>query len=116
MNNPKKYMVLISKNALLDINENHHYILTTFKYHVYADNFSNKIKKALKSLEYFPTAYEKTGYTINNLDIYIKPYQSYLIFFAIEDTTVTIIRILKDRRQWKSIIKRKTTLFSFYSL
>lgn len=73
-------MVLISKNALLDINENHHYILTTFKYHVYVDNFSNKIKKALKSLEYFPTAYEKTGYTINNLDICIKPYQSYLIF------------------------------------
>lgn len=106
MEKPSKYKVLLSKDALADIKETKKYILTTFKYREYAENFSRKIKKAISGLNVFPTGYEKTGYTIEGLEIYFKPYSTYLIFFVVEDNKVTVIRVLKDRVYWQSIIKK----------
>lgn len=71
-NKPKKYKIVISKDALLDIKSTKKYILDTFKYREYAENFSKKIK----------------------------------IFFVVEDSTITVIRVLKDRMYWQSIIKK----------
>ena len=31
---------------------------------------------------------------------------TYLIFFVVEDNKVTVIRVLKDRVYWQSIIKK----------
>ena len=101
-----KYKVLLSKDALTDIKQTKKYILTTFKYREYAENFSRKIKKAIKELNAFPTGYESTGYVIEGLEIYFKPYSTYLIFFVVDENTVTVIRVLKDRMYWQSIIKK----------
>lgn len=106
MDKLRKYKILLSKDALADIKETKKYILTTSKYREYAENFSRKIKKAIKELNAFPTGYESTGYVIEELEIYFKPYSTYLIFFVIEDKTVTVIRVLKDRMYWQSIIKK----------
>ena len=57
-------------------------------------------------MDSFPTGYEETGHVIEGLSIYFKPYSTYLIFFVIEDSTVTVIRVLKDRMYWQSMIKR----------
>lgn len=96
----------MSKDALLDIKNNKSYILRNFKYREYAESFSKKIKKAIKSLSLFAESCEKTGYKIEGLDIYYRPYSTYLIFFVVEDTTVTVIRVLKDRMYWQGIINR----------
>lgn len=106
MEKHKKYKVAISKDALLDIKSIKKYILDTFKYREYAENFSKKIKKAIQELDSFPESYETTGYVIEGLTIYFKPYNTYLIFYVIEVSTVTIIRVLKDRMYWQSIIKK----------
>ncbi len=106
MEKPGKYKILLSKDALTDIKETKKYILTTFKYREYAENFSRNIKKAIRELTMFPTGYESTGYVIEKLEIYYKPYSTYLIFFVVEDNTVTVIRVLKDRMYWQSIIKK----------
>ena len=53
MDKPKKYKVLLSKDALQDIKDNKSYILKNFKYREYAENFSKKIKKAIKELDPF---------------------------------------------------------------
>ena len=82
------------------------YILENFRYREYAENFSKKIKAAVKALNPFAEAYEKTGLLIEGLEVYYKPYSTYLIFFVIEDKTVTVIRVLKDRMYWQSIINR----------
>ena len=103
---PKKYKIVISKDALWDIKSTKKYILDTFKYREYAENFSKKIKKAIKDLDFFPKGYESTGYVIEGLNIYFKPYSTYLIFFVVEDSTITVIRVLKDRMYWQSIIKK----------
>lgn len=106
MEKPNKYKILLSKDALVDIRETKEYILTTFKYREYAENFSGKIKKAIRELNVFPTGYEKTGCIIEGLEIYFKPYSTYLIFFVVEDNKITVIRVLKDRMYWQSIIKK----------
>lgn len=106
MEKPGKYKILLSKDALADIKETKKYILSTFKYREYAENFSRKIKNAIRELNVFPAGYESTGYIIEGLEIYFKPYSTYLIFFVIEGYTVTVIRVLKDRMYWQSIIKK----------
>lgn len=106
MNKPKKYKIVLSKEALQDIKNTKTYILQTFMYREYAESFSKKIKSAIMALDPFAEGYEKTGYLIEGLEIYYKPYSTYLIFFVVEDKTVTVIRVLKDRMYWQSIINR----------
>ena len=96
----------MSKDALQDIKSIKTYILQTFMYREYAENFSRKIKSAIKALDPFAEGFEKTGYIIDGFEIYYKPYSTYLIFFVVEDMTVTVIRVLKDRMYWQAIIKR----------
>ena len=110
MDKPKKYKILLSKDALQDIKDNKSYILKNFKYREYAENFSKKIKKAIKELNPFAEGYEKTGFLIEELEVYYKPYSTYLIFFVVEDSTVTVIRVLKDRMYWQAIINRMKKL------
>ena len=110
MDKPKKYKILLSKDALQDIKDNKSYILKNFKYREYAENFSKKIKKAIKELDPFAEGYEKTGFLIEGLEVYYKPYSTYLIFFVVEDTVVTVVRVLKDRMYWQAIINRMKKL------
>lgn len=106
MDKPKKYKIVLSKDALQDIKNTKTYILQTFMYREYAENFSTKIRSAIKELDSFAEGYEKTGYVIEGLEIYYKPYSTYLIFFTVEGTTVTVVRVLKDRMYWQGIINR----------
>lgn len=106
MKGQKKYKVLLSKDALTDIKETKQYILARFKYQGYAENFSKKIKKAIQQLDIFPTDYKKAGYEIDGLEVYYKPYSTYLIFFIIEDDTVLVIRVLKDGVFWQKVIQK----------
>lgn len=110
MDKPKKYKILLSKDALQDIKNNKSYILKNFKYREYAENFSKKIKKTIKELDPFAEGYEKTGFLIEGLEVYYKPYSTYLIFFVVEDTAVTVVRVLKDRMYWQAIINRMKKL------
>ena len=103
MDKPKNYKIVLSKDVLQDIKNTKAYILQTFMYREY---FSKKIKAVIKALDPFAEGYEKTGYNIEGLEIYYKPYSTYLIFFVVEDATVTVIRVLKDRMYWQAIINR----------
>lgn len=80
MHKTKKYKIVLSKDALQDIKNTKTYILQTFMYREYAENFSREIKSAIKALNPFAEGYEKTGYNIEGLEIYYKPYSTYLIF------------------------------------
>ena len=67
MDKPKKYKIFLSKDALQDIKDNKSYILKNFKYREYGENFSKKIKKAIKELDPFAEGYEKTPYALRTL-------------------------------------------------
>lgn len=72
----------MTKEAINDIKETKKYILDTFKYREYAENFSKKIKRTINELATFPDGYEKTGYVIEGHTIYFHPYSTYLIFLS----------------------------------
>ena len=102
----KRYKIAISKAAIHDIASIKRYILQTFHYREYAENFSKKIKKAIQDISKFPQIFTKTGYEIQAYDIYVKICDSYLIFYVMEEAQITVIRVLKDCMNWQKIIKQ----------
>lgn len=101
-----QYRVKISEAARDDIIGIKKYLLTKFKYRETAETFSKRMKKGLAKLEFFPKANPKTGITIDGWDVLYKTCDTYLIFFVIQDRTVVVIRVLKERMQWQPILKR----------
>lgn len=102
----RQYDIVISKDALDDIKSIKGYILKQFKYCEYAEKFSKKIKESIQKIKIFPAAYEKTGYHIEGLDVFVKHCDTYLIFFVVDKTNIIVLRVLKDRMYWQSVIER----------
>lgn len=107
---PSKYKIRLSFDAKEDIKNTKKYILDTFKYRETAETFSKNIKAAIGKLQPFPEAYQGTGMQIEGLEVLYKPYSTYLIFFVVDGDSIFIVRVLKDRMYWQSIIKRITRL------
>ncbi len=103
-----KYKVVIALSDKQDIVQKKKYILQHYKYREYAENFSRKIKKAVKELETFPTGYRHTGFRYKDYDIYMKSEYRCLLFYTIDETekTVTVLRVLQDGMDWQYIIRR----------
>ncbi|MFR3728424.1 type II toxin-antitoxin system RelE/ParE family toxin [Lacrimispora sp.] len=106
MEQPTKYKIRLTSDAKEDIAQIKRYILHTFKYRETAEAFSRNIRNAILKLSPFSEAYKKTGLLIQGLEVYYKPYSTYLIFFVIKQDKVIVIRVLKDRMYWQSIMKR----------
>lgn len=68
-----------------------------------AETFSQKIKNSIKSLENFPEGYSPTGFSYRGYEIFLKPTDTYLIFYTIHQgsRTITILRVMQDRMNWK---------------
>ena len=94
----KKYKVVIAQSGKLDVKEKKKYILQQFKYREYAENFSKKIKKAVLALDTLPTGYNTTGFRYRGYDIYMKPCESYLLFYTVDEAvkTVTVLRVMQE--------------------
>lgn len=104
----KTYTIKYAYSSRNDIKGIKQYILKTFKYRELGENFTRKVKEAVKSLKMMPTGYETTGFVYRGYDIYIKPYRTYLLFYVVdgEANVVTILRVLQDGMNWKYIINR----------
>lgn len=104
----KKYKVVITQSGKMDVKQKKKYILQQFKYREYAENFSQKVKEAIIQLSLFPTAYDTTGFSYRGYNIYIKPCNSYLLLYTINEASriVTVLRVLQDGMDWQYIIKK----------
>lgn len=103
----KQYKVVIARSGKLDIKNKKKYIIENFKYRDYAQNFSNKIRKAILELETFPTRYGITGLQYRGYDIYLKPNSNHLLFYTVneEKMEVTVLRVLQDGMDWEYIVR-----------
>lgn len=103
-----KYKVVIAQSGKMDIVQKKKYILQHFQYREYAENFSHKIKKAIKELEIFPAGYKHSGFHYRGYDIYVKSKSGCLLFYTINELTrvVTVLRVLQDHMDWQYIMKR----------
>lgn len=106
MGKPTNYKIRLTFDAKNDIVQIKRYILHTFKYRETAEAFSKNIRNAISKFSPFSEAYSKTGLLIQGLEIYYKPYSTYLIFFVVKQDKIIVIRVLKDRMYWQSIMKR----------
>ena len=104
----QKYKVLIAQSGKQDVKEKKEYILQQFKYREYAEIFSKKIKKAILALDTFPTGYSTTGFQYRGVDIYLKPCNSYLLFYTVNEKTktVTVLRVMQDGMDWQHIVEQ----------
>jgi len=94
----KKYKVVIAQSGKHDIQAMKKHILESFKYRELAENFSRKMKKAMKTLDVFPGAHKPTGFEYRGYIIYLKPYNSYLLFYVVNEAkkTITVLRVMQD--------------------
>lgn len=102
----EKLKIRVTLQATEDIKEIKRYILETFKYREYGNSFVTGIKKAISTLEYGASGYQKTGYLYKGSIVYIKPYDTYIIVYYIKGKELYVLNILKDRMLWQSTIKR----------
>ncbi len=103
-----EYRIVYTYSSREDIRKMKKYILDTFQYREYADNFMYNIKNATKGLKILPTGFNTIGFRYKGYDVHMKPYRTYLIFYVVDDAgkTVTVLRILKDGMDWQYIIKQ----------
>lgn len=104
----KKYKIQFTKSSKDDIREMKEYILRTFCYWELGESFSKKMRKAVEKLKVLPTGYDTIDFAYRGYKIYLKPYQTYLFFFVVDEPkrTVTILRVLQDGMNWQHIMKR----------
>ena len=101
------YKVEYTHSARDDIKSMKEYISDTFGYRELGENFVQKMKAAEKLLQVFPAAYNKVGFRYRGFDIYLKPYQTYLFFYIVDELhiTLTVLRVFKDGMNWKHTLQ-----------
>lgn len=104
----QKYKIEYTFSSRDDMKKMKQYILNTFKYREYAENFTRKMKAAANGLKTLPTGFDTIGIRYRGYDIHMKPYRTYLFFYTVDEKrlTVTILRILQDGMNWQHILRR----------
>ena len=104
----KKYRIKYTYSSRDDIRGMKRYILDNFKYRELDESFTEKMKAAVNGLKVCPAGYNITGFCYRGYDIYLKPYQAYLLFYVVDDdlSEVTILCVLQDGMNWKYILDR----------
>lgn len=103
----ERYKIEYAKSSREDMKRIKKYILDTFKYREYGENFTKTMKKAAEGLKVLPTGFGMIGLQYRGYDIHIKPYRTYLLFYVVdqEKNTVTMLRVLKEGMDWEHIIR-----------
>lgn len=89
-----------------DINILVAYMIYSLKNGQAASRFLKQYDKQIQNLTIFPLGYRSIGITYRGYKIRIKPFLTYNIFFVVDEikNQITILRVLKDRQNWKSIL------------
>lgn len=100
--------MVIAQSGKVDVKQKKKYILVHFRYREYAENFSKKIKRAVRQLNTFPTGRQMTEFQYRGYDIYIESCENHLLFYTIDEDAgiVTVLRILQDGMDWQYTIRR----------
>ena len=101
------YRIIYTKSSRNDVKAIKKYIVETFKYKELGQNFTKKVKAAIKELKKLPTSNTSIGFQYRGYDIYLKIYRTYLFFYVFDKTKkeVTLLRVLQDGMNWQFIIK-----------
>lgn len=103
-----KYKIEYTVSSRDDMRMMKKYILETFKYRELGESFTKKMKEAANSLKTLPTGYDTIGFQYRGLNIHLKPYRTYLLFYIVEEENrkVVVLRVLQDGMNWRFILRQ----------
>ncbi len=103
------YNVLVTEEAENDVFELVKYIAINLGNIDASNNLYNSLEKEIHTLGHFPLKHVDTGIRYRGYMIHKKVYQSYLLFYIINNTQkeVYVLRILKDLMNWQRILRKE---------
>ena len=101
-----QYRLQTTREATEDVAGMAEYIVEKFKNLDAAFSFLDKYDTEVERLKTFPFGYRGVSFEYRGYEIRIKSFDTDNVFFSvdIEDHCVYILRVLKDRQDWKSIM------------
>lgn len=105
-----QYKLHETREAVEDVAGMAEYIVRRFANPDATLSFLNQYDKEVQRLMNFPFGYRGVSFEYRGYEIRIKSFDTYNIFFTvdIEEGRVYVLRVLKDRQDWKTILGRQT--------
>ena len=104
---PKRNTVL-TWEAIYDVTDIADYIESEFGAER-ADKFQEEIKEQFRLLSEVNVRFYQTGILYREYIIYMKPFPPSIIFYTMIDSEVHILRVLREERNWESVLEREKT-------
>ena len=104
---PKRNTVL-TWEAIYDVTDIADYIESEFSAER-ADKFQEEIKEQFRLLSEVNVMFNQTGTLYREYIIYMKPFPPSIIFYTMIDSEVHILRVLREERNWESVLEREKT-------
>ena len=101
----RKYEIKQTEEAVNDAANIRNYLSYTLKNSLAAIRFLQNFDKSTDVLAFFPYTYKGIGYFYRDIEIRMKNYDSYNIFYAIDENEkqILILRVLNERQDWNWI-------------
>ena len=108
------FNIRITDEAIKDMAEQILYIKNNLCNPAAADKLFTDLRQEMMRLEQFPLKGSDSGFTYRNYTIHKKVYQSYLLFYIVDNksNTIIILRVLKNIMNWPGIL-RETKIYHF---
>lgn len=105
-----QYNLRETKESIEDMSKLAVYMIEEFKNHKAALDFLDRFDYEIKALSLFPFGYRGISIEYRGYEIKLKPFGTYNIFFVVDtvENNIIILRVLKDRQDWQSIIRLQT--------
>lgn len=104
------YKIRETLEAVKDVTDFAIYMIEKFKNPKAAYDFLARYDKEIQQLKTFPFCYRGISFEYQGMEIRLKPYDTYNIFFVVEQNIqeIIILRVLKDIQNWKAILSGET--------
>ena len=103
-----KRNTVLTWEAIYDVTDIADYIESEFSAER-ADKFQEEIKEQFRLLSEVNVMFNQTGILYREYIIYMKPFPPSIIFYTMIDFEVHILRVLREERNWESVLEREKT-------
>ena len=103
------YKLKPTREARDDVRNLAAYMMYSLKNLQAATGFLKKYDQQIRNLTLFPFAYRGIGFEYHGYEIRMLTFSSYNILFTVdvENNQIIILRVLKDRQNWKFILGKE---------
>ena len=103
-----QYKIQESREAIEDVTHFATHMINEFKNPDAAASFLKRYDREILKLQTFPFGYRGISIEYRGYEIRMKIFDTYNVFFIVDasESTIFIIRVLKDRQNWQRILSK----------